>query len=196
MSPRMKSFLTGGLYLAIALIVSLWVSYAQAGYSVSVTQATSPHGLYVLKPMSGCYLTVSMAVSAQSQGNGGITQIDSINMTAGTWHAYSTAYPTNTFGGDVAYCTTLAQGGTTASVMAGVTDPGFVEGGGVSTGGGGGGSSSGSATLTPFTQEQFETMGINATDILLVMTWGAGLVLFFHMLGFAVGVAVKTIKQV
>lgn len=41
----------------------------------------------------------------------------------------------------------------------------------------------------------FETIGINATDILYVYTWGVGAVFFLWSLGYAIGVAKATIKK-
>ena len=46
------------------------------------------------------------------------------------------------------------------------------------------------------TPADWEAIGITPETILYCMTWGMGVVLFFWSLGFAVGCAIRGIRQV
>lgn len=45
------------------------------------------------------------------------------------------------------------------------------------------------------TPEELALLGIDAASVLLVWSWGFGSVVFFHYLGFVLGVAVTAIRK-
>lgn len=120
------------LVAVLALLLSV---PAVAGYSVAMTAYSSPSGYYSMKPATGCYQTVSMAIGALPYANG--TTIDMIDTSTNRWHAYYSSSSANWMEGNIIACTATALTGGSAYLAGGVSDPGIVAGGVAGESGGG-----------------------------------------------------------
>lgn len=153
----------GRFWVGYALVLALalgWGSSAHAGYYASITNGGSVVSWKANGTVSGCYMTVGMAIGSLSTSQP-IT-VTAISSESSTW----TGAMLGTYIGSGSWgtCTSAAATGTQAGFSGGASDPAFVDGG-IATGGSGGSSADLTALQNTVTELQGQLAAVSAANV-------------------------------